>query len=222
MAEPPEDAYQWTVSPQNAPDTPEYVEVDFAEGIPVALNGRPMEPVELVRALNDIGSAHGVGRLDLIENRLVGIKSREVYEAPAATILHFAHTELERLTLDKAVFHLKNQLAAEYANLVYNGLWFTPMRTALDAFVNDTQKTVTGKTRVKLYKGTVAIAGRTSVYSLYNANLATYTEEDTFDHKASEGFIKIFGLPVKTYHQVQHAAGGAAQPRPETISELVS
>ncbi len=120
------------------------------------------------------------------------------------------------------MFHLKNQLSAEYANLVYNGLWFTPLRTALDAFVDDTQKTVTGTARVKLYKGTVAIAGRTSVYSLYNTGLATYTDEDTFDHKASEGFIKIFGLPVKTYHQVQQAAGGTVQTRQETIPELVS
>jgi argininosuccinate synthase len=200
MVEPPEDAFQRTVAPEQAPDKPAYIEIEFAEGIPVAVDGKHMESVALVQALSDIGGAHGVGRIDLVENRLVGIKSREVYEAPAATILHFAHTELERLTLDKAVFHMKNQLAAEYANLVYNGLWFTPLREALDAFVNETQRHVSGLVRLKLYKGNVIIAGRKSVHSLYNAKLATYTEEDTFDHKASEGFIKIYGLPVKTYH----------------------
>jgi argininosuccinate synthase len=205
MAEPPEDAFQRTVSPQQAPDTPAVVEILFDHGVPVGLNGRAMDSVALVQMLNDIGGANGVGRLDLIENRLVGIKSREVYEAPAATILHFAHTELERLTLDKSVFHMKNQLSAEYANLVYNGLWFSPLREALDAFVNETQKNVSGLIRLKLYKGNVVIAGRKSVHSLYNARLATYTEEDTFDHKASVGFIAIYGLPVKTYHQVNSA-----------------
>jgi len=205
MAEPPADAFQRTVSPELAPDTPAVVEILFDHGVPVGLNGRAMDSVALVQSLNDIGGANGVGRLDLIENRLVGIKSREVYEAPAATILHFAHTELERLTLDKSVFHMKNQLAAEYANLVYNGLWFSPLREALDAFVNETQKNVSGLVRLKLYKGNVVIAGRKSVHSLYNAKLATYTEEDTFDHKASVGFIAIYGLPVKTYHQVNSA-----------------
>ncbi len=206
MAEPPEDAYQWTVAPEQAPNTPAYVDIDFHQGIPVGLNGTAMNPVLLVESLNEIGNAHGIGRIDLVENRLVGIKSREVYEAPGATILHFAHTELERLTLDRSVFHLKNQLSSEYANLVYNGLWFSPLRTALDAFVDETQKPVTGLVRVKLYKGTVAVAGRKSPFSLYNAQLATYTEEDTFDHKASEGFIKIYGLSLRTYHQVQQNA----------------
>jgi argininosuccinate synthase len=205
MAEPPADAFQRTVSPELAPDIPTVVDIVFDHGVPVGVNGKAMDSVALVQSLNDIGGANGVGRLDLIENRLVGIKSREVYEAPAATILHFAHTELERLTLDRSVFHMKNQLAAEYANLVYNGLWFTPLREALDAFVNETQKNVSGLVRLKLYKGNVIIAGRKSVHSLYNTKLATYTEEDTFDHKASEGFIAIYGLPVKTYHQVNSA-----------------
>ena len=212
MVEPPADAYQRTVAPESAPDEPVYVDIEFAAGIPVAVNGTAMEAVALVQALSDIGGAHGIGRIDLVENRLVGIKSREIYEAPAATILHFAHTELERLTLDKSVFHMKNQLAAEYANLVYNGLWFTPLRQALDAFVNETQRHVNGLVRLKLYKGNVIIAGRQSVHSLYNAKLATYTEEDTFDHKASEGFIKIYGLPVKTYHQVERQAAGMVTP----------
>jgi argininosuccinate synthase len=208
MVEPPADAYQRTVSPEEAPDKAAYVEIEFAAGIPVAVNGKAMESVALVQALSDIGGAHAIGRIDLVENRLVGIKSREIYEAPAATILHFAHTELERLTLDKSVFHMKNQLAAEYANLVYNGLWFTPLREALDAFFNETQKHVNGMVKLKLYKGNVIISGRQSIHSLYNAKLATYTEEDSFDHKASEGFIKIYGLPVKTYHQVEMQAGG--------------
>jgi argininosuccinate synthase len=204
--EAPEDAYQITVSPLKAPNKPEYVEIEFLSGVPVGLNGTAMDPVTLIQKLNEIGASHGVGRLDLIENRLVGIKSREVYETPAATILHFAHIELERLTLDRSVFHMKHRLAGEYATLVYDGLWFTPLRQALDAFVDETQIPVTGSVRVKLLKGTVSISGRSSVHSLYNQKLATYTEEDTFDHKASSGFISIYGLPVKTFHQVQRAA----------------
>lgn len=212
MVEPPADAYQRTVAPEEAPDTPAYVDILFEKGIPVGLNGKLLDPVTLVQLLNEIGGANAIGRIDLIENRLVGIKSREIYEAPAATILHFAHTELERLTLDKAVFHMKHQLAAEYANLVYNGLWFTPLRSALDAFVNETQQVVSGRVRLKLYRGNVVIAGRSSVHSLYNPQLATYTEEDTFDHRASEGFITIFGLPVKTYHQVNSREAAVEEP----------
>lgn len=208
MVEPPEDAYQRTVDPKTSPDAPQYLSIDFEEGIPVALDGKRKDAVEILHLLNDIGGACGIGRIDLVENRLVGIKSREIYEAPAATILHFAHTELERLTLDKSVFHLKRQLSQEYANLVYNGLWFTSLRQALDAFVNQTQKTVTGTVKVKLFKGAVSVAGRTSPYSLYNAQLATYTKEDQFDHSASEGFIKIYGLPAKTFHQVQQKNTG--------------
>jgi argininosuccinate synthase len=210
MVEPPADAYQRTTAPELAPATPTYVTIEFERGIPVGLEGRAKDPVELIHSLNEIGGANGIGRIDLVENRLVGIKSREIYEAPAATILHFAHTELERLTLDKSVFHLKRQLALEYANLVYNGLWFSPLKKALDAFITETQKTVSGSVKVKLYRGSVAIAGRSSRHSLYNAKLATYTSEDQFDHHASEGFIKIFGLPLKTFYQVQHATNGAA------------
>lgn len=203
MVEPPEDAYQRTVAPERAPDKAEYVTLDFDHGVPIALNGKVFDPVLLIQKLNGIGGAHGIGRIDLVENRLIGIKSREIYEAPAATILHFAHTELERLTLDKSVFHLKNQLAQEYANLVYNGLWYSQLRNALDAFVDDTQHVVSGRVQVKLFKGSVTVAGRSSPHSLYNAKLATYTEEDQFDHKASAGFIKIFGLPIRTFHQVK-------------------
>ena len=202
MTEPPEDAYQRTVSPKAAPDTPTYVTIRFEKGIPVALNGKLMEGVELLDALNEIAGANAIGRLDLVENRLVGIKSREVYEAPAATVLHFAHRELERITLDKESFQYKLRMAQEYATLVYNGLWFTPMREAMDAFVDATQRVVTGTVKVKLYKGNLEIAGRTSPHSLYDLKLATYTIEDQFDHSSSEGFISIYGLPVKTYYKV--------------------
>lgn len=199
--EPPRDAYQRTVAPEDAPDRPEYVSLAFEKGIPVALNGKTLDPVTLLRSLNRIGGAHGIGRVDLVENRLVGIKSREIYEAPAATILHFSHTELERLTLDKAVFDLKSKLSQEYANLVYNGLWFSPLKSDLDAFVAETQTHVSGNVKLKLFKGTAAIAGRSSPYSLYSTGLATYTDEDQFDHSASEGFIKIFGLPLKSFYK---------------------
>jgi argininosuccinate synthase len=202
---PPEDAYRRTVSPERAPDRPVSVTIDFEDGVPAGLNGGRLGPVELIEVLNETGSANGVGRIDLVENRLVGIKSREIYEAPAATILHAAHTALERLTLDRSVFNYKSQIGQEYANLVYNGLWYSPLRNAFDAFIDETQRKVTGSVRVKLYKGSAAVTGMSSPYSLYNAKLATYTEEDTFDHSASEGFIKVFGLPVRTYHQV-HAA----------------
>ncbi|MDX2127639.1 MAG: argininosuccinate synthase [Chloroherpetonaceae bacterium] len=198
----PAEAYQRTVSPENAPDKAEYVTVDFEGGIPISLNGEKLSPVVLIDRLNSIGGANAIGRLDLVENRLVGIKSREIYEAPAATILHFAHRELERLTLDKDTMHYKLKLAHDFADLIYNGLWFSPLRFALSAFMNETQKVVNGSVTVKLYKGNVEIAGRYSKNSLYDLSLATYTEEDTFDHKASEGFIKIYSLPLKTYYRI--------------------
>ena len=221
MVEPPEDAYQRTTSPQNAPNKPEYVTIEFEQGIPTTCNGEKMLPHMLLSCLNEIAGKHGIGRIDLVENRLVGIKSREIYEAPAATILHFAHTELERLTLDKPTFHMKTIVAEEYANLIYNGLWFTPLRSALDAFVDETQKRVTGTVKVKLYKGLLSVAGRQSQYSLYQPKLATYTTEDQFDHKASEGFIKIFGLPVKTYHQI-HVNGAQTNGRKKSSIEVLS
>ncbi len=199
---PPEDAFQRTVAPEKAPDKPTYVTIEFKHGVPVSLNGKTMNGVALIDELNELAGANAVGRLDLIENRLVGIKSREIYEAPAATVLHLAHRELERMTLDKEVAHYKAKIAHDYATLIYNGLWFTPLRSALDAFIDVTQQTVNGSVRLKLYKGNVEVAGRTSPNSLYNIQLATYTSEDTFDHKASEGFIKIFSLPVKTFYQV--------------------
>jgi len=202
MVEPPADAYQRTIDPKFAPDEPTYCTIEFKEGIPVSLNGKKMDGALLIDSLNTIGGANGIGRLDMVENRLVGIKSREIYEAPGAVILHFAHRELERLTLDKETQHYKAKLSNDYADIVYNGLWFTPLRSAFDGFVNETQKVVTGTVKVKLYKGNLEIAGRTSPHSLYDTKLATYTEEDEFDHKSSVGFIKIYGLPVKTFAQV--------------------
>lgn len=202
MVEPPEDAFQHTVSPENAPDEPELVTIEFEAGIPKSVNGKEMDSVSIVSLLNEIGGRNAVGRIDMIENRLVGIKSREVYEAPAATILHFAHKELERITLEKSVMHYKTLMAQEYANLIYNGLWFTPLREAMQAFIDKTQEKVTGLVKLKLYKGTIRISGRTSPYSLYDPALATYTVEDQFDHSASEGFIKIYGLPYKTINRV--------------------
>lgn len=206
MAEPPADAFQHTVAPEDAPDESEVVTIEFEKGIPVAVNGVTMDSVSLVKLLNEIGGKHGVGRIDMIENRLVGIKSREVYEAPAGMILHFAHKELERITLEKSVAHYKSLVVQEYANLIYNGLWFTPLREALQVFIDKTQEKVTGLVKVRLYKGTTRIAGRTSPYSLYDPELATYTAADQFDHKASEGFIKIFGLPYKTICRVEQKA----------------
>ena len=198
----PEDAYTRTVSPQDAPDKPTYVTIEFKAGVPVGLNGRKLDGVTIIHKLNDIAGANGVGRLDLVENRLVGIKSREVYEAPAAVTLHFAHRELERLTLDKEVMHYKAKLSNDYADIIYNGTWFSPLKKALDAFVDETQKNVTGTVKLRLYKGNVDIAGRSSKYSLYDKKLATYTIEDTFDHTSAQGFINIYGLPLKTYNQV--------------------
>ncbi|HWQ26724.1 MAG TPA: argininosuccinate synthase [Chlorobaculum sp.] len=202
MVAPPEDAYQITVSPEKAPDKPTVVDIEFVEGIPVALDGKQMEGLDLIVRLNELGALNGVGRLDMVENRVVGIKSREIYEAPAATILHFAHRELERLTLEKSVFQYKKNISQDYANIIYNGIWFSPMRKALDAFVNETQKPVTGLVRIKLFKGSMSLLGRTSPYSLYNEELATYTEADTFNHKAAAGFIHLYGLGVKTFNQV--------------------
>lgn len=207
MVEPPQDAYQRTVAPEDAPNKPTYVTVEFREGVPIGLNGKKMDGVSLIEKLNEIAGANGVGRMDLVENRLVGIKSREVYEAPAAVTLHFAHRELERLTLDKEVFHYKVKLADDYATLIYNGLWFSPLKQALDGFINETQKNVTGLVKVRMYKGNLTVGGRTSPYSLYDTKLATYTIEDTFDHSASEGFIKIYGLPLKTFHRVNKSVG---------------
>lgn len=199
---PPEDAYQITTNPKNAPDQPESITINFEKGVPVGLNGTKCSPIDLVTELNTLGGKHGVGRMDVIENRVVGIKSREIYEAPGAIILTAAHAELEKMVLDKDTFRFKQGVSNQVANLIYDGLWFSPLFNALKAFVDATQETVTGEVTVELYKGNVRILSRKSDYSLYNKDLATYTVDDTFDHSAAEGFLKIYGLPYKTWGQV--------------------
>jgi argininosuccinate synthase len=200
-AEPPEDAFGLTVSPEEAPDTPVYVTIGFEEGWPVSIDGQQLDPLPLVERLNDLGGAHGVGRIDLLENRLVGMKSRGVYETPGGTILATAHRELEHLTLDKATMRVKDQLALTYADLVYNGQWFSPLREALDAFVDRTQLPVTGEVRMKLYKGTASPVGRTSPFGLYREDLATFGEDDIYRQADAEGFIRLFGLGQKVAAQ---------------------
>ena len=200
--EPPEEAYAMTASIQDAPDEPEEVEITFEKGTPVALNGQAMPLHELIMTLNKIAGKHGVGRIDHIENRLVGIKSREVYETPAATVLITAHRELEFLTQPREVTHFKPLLEQKMANLIYEGLWFSPLMKAVQAFIEETQQTVNGTIRVKLFKGHAIVVGRRSEQSLYNEALATYTANDAFDHDAAVGFISLWGLPTKVFSQV--------------------
>lgn len=208
--EPPEDIYALTRSPGSSPDQPAYVDITFERGAPTCVNGVAMPLSELVSSLETIAGAHGVGRIDMIENRLVGIKSREIYEAPAAVVLHAAHQELEAMVIPRDLERLKAEMARAYADLVYNGLWFTPTREAIDAFVAAVQPRVTGVARVKLFKGSCTVVGRQSPHSLYSQALTTYDEGDLFDHTAAEGFIKIWGLPVET------AARGAPGSAPAT------
>jgi argininosuccinate synthase len=195
--EPEESMYALTVPPEKAPDKPQYVEIEFDNGNPVAIDGNRLGAVEIVETLNSIGGRHGIGRVDLVENRLVGMKSRGVYETPGGTLLLAAHRELESLTLDKETLHYKDVLACKYAELVYNGQWFTPLRYALDAFVDSIQTRVAGTVRLKLYKGNIIIAGRKSPYSLYREDLATFAEDAVYNQKEAEGFINLFGLPSK-------------------------
>jgi argininosuccinate synthase len=194
---PSERVYQITASPQAAPDQPEEIVIGFEHGYPVSLNGERLPPVTLMERLNAIGGQHGIGRIDLVENRLVGMKSRGVYEQPGATILSVAHKELEHLTLDRETMHFKDQLALKYAELVYYGLWYTPLREALDAFVDVTQRTVTGEVRLMLYKGNCIPTGRRSPYSLYSMELATFGADAIYDQRDAEGFINLFGLPLE-------------------------
>ncbi len=195
--EPTEDMYQLTRSAENAPNEPEYVEIYFEQGVPKRVNGVAMGAVDLVTTLNKLGGKHGVGRIDLVENRLVGMKSRGVYETPGGTIIYRGHDALEQICLDKQSLQYKQVIALKYAELVYNGQWFTPLREALDAFVASTQKHVTGTARLKLYKGSITIVGRKSPFSLYREDYATFGEEDVYNQKDAEGFIKLFGLPMK-------------------------
>ncbi len=193
----PDDVLVMTVPPEKAPDKPTYVELEFEQGIPVKLNGEALDPVTMLEKLNDIGGANGVGIVDMVENRLVGMKSRGVYETPGGTILVNAHRELELLTLDRNTMHYKEQLALKYAELVYDGVWFSPLREAMDAFVDVTQRTVTGTVKLKLYKGNVIPAGAKSPYSLYNEEYSTFGEDEVYNQKDAEGFINLFGLPLK-------------------------
>ena len=205
--EPPGDVLMLTVSPEKAPDRPTYVEIGFAKGYPVSLDGSQVDPVSLVERLNVVGGANGIGVVDMVENRLVGMKSRGVYETPGGTILWLAHRELERLTLDRITLHYKEMLAIRYAELVYDGVWFSPLREALDAFVDVTQKTVTGTVRMKLYKGNCTPAGATSPYSLYNKELATFSRDEIYSQKDAEGFINLFGLPLKVKALMEKQSG---------------
>jgi len=195
--EPDEEMFVLTVAPEAAPNKPGYLEIDFHQGVPVRLNGASMGPVELVTALNKVGGAHGVGRVDMVENRLVGIKSHGVYETPGGTILYAAHQALETLILDGETMHYKDVIAQKYAEVVYYGRWFTPLREALDAFTRVIQQGVTGTVRVKLYKGTCSIVGRKSAHSLYREDYATFGEDDVYDQSDAEGFINLYGLSMK-------------------------
>ncbi|MDQ0245900.1 argininosuccinate synthase [Bacillus fengqiuensis] len=201
-AAPPEGAYDMTTPIEATPDQADIVEIEFNQGVPVSLNGKAYELHELILELNTLAGKHGVGRIDHVENRLVGIKSREVYECPAALTLIKAHKELEDLTLTKDVAHFKPIISNKLTELIYNGLWFSPLHKALLAFMKDTQKNVTGTVRVKLFKGHAIVEGRKSPYSLYDEKLATYTKEDEFNHQAAVGFIELFGLPTKVYSQL--------------------
>jgi len=201
--EPPDDVWAWTASPDLAPAEPAYIEVGFEKGLPVSLRGKEVDPVGLISRLNQLAGSHGVGRIDVIEDRLVGIKSREVYEAPAATVLLAAHESLEALTLSKEQRRFKAHVSQEYADLIYNGLWYGTHHQDLQAYVESTQRHVTGSVRVKVHKGTATVVGRKSDRSLYDFSLATYDKEDQFDRTAAIGFIDIWALPVKVQAQAQ-------------------
>lgn len=204
--EPKADVYMVTKTPEQAPDTPAYVEVCFEKGIPVAVNGEKMGAVELLTKLNELGAEHGVGITDIVENRLVGMKSRGVYETPGGTILFYAHRELEYLCLDRATMHFKEQMAVRYGELVYDGMWFSPLKEAMDAFVDTTQQTVTGTVRMKLYKGNIMSAGAKSPYSLFHEGFVTFGRDEVYNQKDAEGFINLFGLPLKIRALMQKEA----------------
>ena len=199
--EPLEEIYLMTKAIADTPNEPEYVEIGFEQGIPTSLNGAAQTPVELIEQLNQIVGNHGVGRIDMVENRLVGIKSREIYEVPALLVLILAHRDLESLTLTADVTHYKRGVEETYSQLIYNGLWYSPLKAALDGFIRQTQERVSGTIRIKLFKGNATIVGRKSDKSLYTPDLATYGAEDRFDHKAAEGFIYVWGLPTRIWSQ---------------------
>ncbi len=200
--EPPEDAYALTVSPAEAPDQPAYAEISFERGVPTAIDGAPHDPVSLIQTLNRLAGSNGVGREDMVENRLVGIKVRGVYETPGGTVLAAAHRDLESITVDRETQHYAALLAPRYAELIYTGQWYSPLRQAFDGFVDAAQRTVTGTVRVKLSKGTCAVVGRTSPHSLYRQDLATFGEDAVYNQKDAEGFIRLWGLPSRVFAQV--------------------
>jgi argininosuccinate synthase len=213
--EPEASMYSLTVSPEQAPNDPAFVEIDFESGTPVAVDGQRLSPANLVNHLNRLGGAHGVGRVDLVESRLVGMKSHGVYETPGGTLLSAAHRELESIVLDRDTLHMKDVLALEYADLVYNGQWFSPVREALDAFFDNTQGPVTGSVRLKLFKGSVIPVGRKSPLSLYREDFATFGQEDVYDQADARGFIRLFGLPLKVRALNGLPVSGLDMPQPD-------
>ncbi|RMG69958.1 MAG: argininosuccinate synthase [Chloroflexi bacterium] len=218
--EPEQTMYQLTSSPEDAPDQPEYVEIGFEKGNPVSINGEMLDPVTLFTQLNKLAGKHGIGRADIVENRLVGMKSHGVYETPAGTLLLKAHQALESICLDKHTMHYKDFVAVKYAELVYNGMWYTRLREALDSFVKVTQELVTGVVRLKLYKGNVIIAGRKSPYSLYREDYASFGVEDVYNQKDAEGFIQLFGLPMKVEALLNIDGGGKSRYRQPDYSKF--
>ena len=198
--EPPEDAFEWTVSPEEAPNKPEYVTIKFEAGVPVALNGKKLDPLTLIEQLNETAGKHGIGRIDHIEDRLVGLKSREIYECPAATVILEAHKDLEKMVLTRHEVLFKQQIDAQWTFLAYAGLWMDPLREDLEAFINKTQENVSGEVRVKLYKGGFQVVGRSSPMSLYDKNLVNYNIKTTFNQSSSKGFIELWGLQTRMYN----------------------
>lgn len=205
--EPDEDMFMLTNSPEKAPSSPEYMEIEFEKGLPVRVNEQEYSPAGLLEKLNELAGKHGIGRVDMIENRLLGMKSRGVYETPGGTLLYTAKNELEYLVLDGETMHFKEHVSKKYAELVYNGLWFTKLKNSLDAFVNETQVNVTGKVRLKLYKGNATVAGRSSPHSLYSQELATFEEDEVYDHKDAEGFINLYGLSPMNQGLIERKQG---------------
>lgn len=217
--EPPSDIYEWTVSPEKAPNEPEYLEIEFSQGVPVAVNGTSLNPVKLIESLNAIAGRHGVGRVDHLEDRLVGIKSREIYECPAAAVLLEAHSDLEKAVMTRHELSFKQQVDQQWSFLVYTGLWYDPLREDLDAFIDETQKRVTGNVRMKLYKGLASVVGRSSPMSLYDANLATYEAGSKFDQRWSSGFIEIWGLPTTVAYKMKAKAQLATSAIPPILTD---
>ncbi len=218
--EPEEAMYTLSVSPENAPDEPEYITIDFKEGLPVRVNGKAMGALELMEMLDATAAKHGVGRIDLVENRLVGMKSHGIYETPGGTLLYEAHQALEQLVLDRDTLHYKQQVGLRYADLVYNGKWFTPLREALDAFVQSTEKNMTGSVRLKLYKGNAILVGRKSPYSLYREDYVTFDEDDVYNQQDAEGFIKLYGLPMKVRAMLEIEGVGVSHYRATDYSSF--